>query len=169
MLRRGNSFLYSSNSAAGAGWSRGCCSPVPAPSRNKHREGHGVGTGRLDDARSMSTLPSHTTTPWGASLSPTGLGKAGPAPVLAFLACDQQIATGRASTSKYSCAETQPGKQQQSHGPGTWGHPAAFKVCLRWFGIVGCTFLLLKTGIAGCTPLCATELHNFQTENRVGG
>lgn len=56
--------------------------------------------------------------------------------------------------------------QQQTHDPGTWGHPAAFNMCLRCFGMVGCTFLLLQTGISGCAPLCAMELHNFQTENR---
>jgi len=40
MERRGNSFLYSSNSAAGAGWSRGWSSPVPAHGKNERRADH---------------------------------------------------------------------------------------------------------------------------------
>lgn len=169
MGRRGNSFLISSNSAAGAGRSRQWSSPVPARSKNERRADHKPSI--LEDSMTPGAWAPSRPAPLflgDPSPSPTGVQKGWTRTGLglSFLPHDRQTVAGRASTGNCGCAKSQPGQRVANitnQVPEAILQPSTY----FWanYVIAGCTFLLIGTGVAGCIPLCTKELHDFQTEN----
>lgn len=163
MLRRGNSFLYSSTSAAGAGGAEGLL-PVPAPSRNEHRAAHELSV--LEDL--MMPKREHPPIPHHPSLGTlTGFGKAGPAGVLVWLSLPLTSRSLQAEPAPATAAVLKPSqdKQQQTPRSRYLGSPCNHQGVFEVVWDCGMHLFPVETGIAGCTPLCATELHDFQTEN----